>query len=122
MRASCDEHVDEVRRLRPLGEDPLDDERPLEPLHARHHRPEHLRHPAHADPIEQDVAPELLRSVSKVFHRPHAVHFHRRWNARIEQRFGIVQFSAGDVVRLTDRDANLQGVVGPPDLVAPTGF
>ena len=73
-----DEHVDEVRRLRPLGEDSFDDERPLEALHAGHHGAEHLRHPAHSDPIEKDVATEFLRLDLESFHRPLVCH--RRGN------------------------------------------
>ena len=65
-----DEHLDEIGRLRPLGQDSLDDERPLKSLHPGHHRPKHLRHSARPDPIEKDVTTEFLRLDLERVHLP----------------------------------------------------
>ena len=57
-----DEHLDERAVLREVREHPLDHQRALESLRPERDREEHLRHPSHADPIEQIVLPERLRS------------------------------------------------------------
>ena len=59
-----DEHLDEARRARQLGEDPLDDERARESLHPGQHGAEHLGHSTGVDLIEQHVTPEAFGGIS----------------------------------------------------------
>jgi len=54
------EHLDEAGRARELREDALEHERPPEALGARHDRPKDLRHSAHPNSIQQNVATESL--------------------------------------------------------------
>ncbi len=56
-----DEHGDELGVLAHGGEDFLDGEQALEPLHAKGLGDEHLGHSADGDPLEEQVFPELGR-------------------------------------------------------------
>jgi len=71
-----DEHADELAILRQMREHPLDHQDALETFRPDRDRQEDLGHPARADPIQQVVLPERLRTGEnrRVSLGPHALH------------------------------------------------